>query len=418
MCQNATINSFEEEKKTMSKRASFLQGPRKLDAGTQGTSRSSGTPNTIATKVDNLVMELRPHDVIMGRGLSANEYEGNKRLRKMVQTRRTDYVNATSRDGKQNVAREIIAAVRAQGGRFLRRYVAFDVSSTRSVWQSIQDTEEMMAKVKQLFRDMAPEVKKRRRQRRRRRAEWARKNQDAYNAPNLTFGNKSASRKNSMSNFPKPTTQAEDPTSQSKVKSLVVPATKATTLNTDPRGLPSANLAGVVAAAPFATALSSSLNSTTSSIWERSSATSTTTSSTASPAMVSTLTIQDIRRLIIGQQQVQEHQRLSLLDSVSISARALVSTLPSWSSALPAASTSTPIMDLRFVLLELQRQAGAASLKAFPDSIFSTHRVPIAHTLHPSMGRNTANPTIDLGSLSPDELARLFLLERLQNLRR
>ena len=151
------------------------------------TSKKDSTSDTSSTScTDGCIQELRPHDVIMGRGLSASEYQGNKRLRQMVQVRRQAYVDAKSREAKQNIAREIVAAIRAQGGRFLRRHVAFWGSdeegpssggtSTQLVWKPLQNVEEMITKVKQLLRDMAPEVKERRVQRRRRQAEWVRQN--------------------------------------------------------------------------------------------------------------------------------------------------------------------------------------------------------------------------------------------------
>lgn len=140
-------------------------------------SSSCSTPSDLKKSRDStIVTELRPHDVMMGRGLQASEYEGNKRLRRMVQSRREAYVQAKSREGKQKIAQEIIAAIRVQGGRFLRRHVAFLDGQARSVWQSIEEPEEMIGKVKQLLRDMAPEVKQRRVQRRRRQAEWTRQN--------------------------------------------------------------------------------------------------------------------------------------------------------------------------------------------------------------------------------------------------
>ena len=290
------------------------------DPAAKSTAGKTSTPTT--TVVDNLVTELRPHDVIMGRGLSASEYQGNKRLRKMVQARRQDYVSAESRDAKQNVAREIIAAVRAQGGRFLRRYVAFGVSSTQSVWQSIQDPEEMMTKVKQLLRDTAPEVKERRVQRRRRQAEWARQNAHTNLFPAVQqnpFGEGGGSSGTNNNNDETSSTARKSvpPAASVREQSSVVPPSVAASLNTRtaPQTLVPAALSAAAASALDSFTSSSNVMQVPTNLWKNKPTTDNTSSTAAFGG--SSLTIGDMQRLLIRQQQEQDQQRLRLLQSLS-----------------------------------------------------------------------------------------------------
>ena len=434
---DATIRKQEEKKQdrqattttkhcpqSMSKKSSPLEGARKPSPTSQDTT-SKATTNKV---VDNLVTELRPHDVIMGRGLSVSEYEGNKRLRKMVQSRREAYVNAESREAKQNVAREIIAAVRAQGGRFLRRHVAFGASSTQSVWQAIQDPEEMMTKVKQLLRDMAPEVKERRVQRRRRQAEWAR--QHAYtnlfpDVPNCPFGGSGGSNENNgNSKSVKPPASASATTATTRnepVLSVVqgVPPSLTASLNSSPH-----DILPPISSLPAATTTpTSSLPNSLTGIWERAAANHN-ASRVPLPwsSTVSSLTLQDVQRLLVRQQQEQEQQRLRLLESLSASAQALTT-----SSALPISSNTTTTIDPRLVLLELQRHAGSAPRMALSESASTAQqRVPAARTLdrafqdldRSSSSSSSMNTNTDFRHLSEEYLACLVLLERWNSLRR
>lgn len=408
----------------MSKKTSPLEGARKPSP----TSKDTTSKATTNKDVDNLVTELRPHDVIMGRGLSASEYEGNKRLRKMVQSRREAYVNAESREAKQNVAREIIAAVRAQGGRFLRRHVAFGASSTQSVWQAIQDPEEMMTKVKQLLRDMAPEVKERRVQRRRRQAEWAR--QHAYtnlfpDLPNCPFGGVGTNRNNENSKSVKPPASASASTATTRSEPVLsagqgVPPSLTASLNSHPHDI----LPPISSSLPVATTTTSTSSVTNSltGTWERAAAIHNASRVSLPPSStVSFLMLQDVQRLLVSQQQEQEQQRLRLIESLSASAQALTT-----SSVLPISSNTTMTIDPRLVLLELQRHAGSAPRMALSESASTAQeRAPAARTLDQafqeldrSSSSSSMNTNTEFRHLSEEDLARLVLLERWNSLRR
>eukprot|EP00977_Amphora_coffeiformis_P014101 scaffold3851_cov162-Amphora_coffeaeformis.AAC.4 len=107
------------------------------------------------------VTQLGPNDVLMGRGALATDYEGNLRLRDIVQRRYAEYSSALKRNRKHRVAEEIFQEVLTKGGRFLQSAdtvkFAIDHSTlprNEAVWYSVEDTTILVAKVKQLLRDV------------------------------------------------------------------------------------------------------------------------------------------------------------------------------------------------------------------------------------------------------------------------
>ena len=116
---------------------------------------------TTTTTTTTTVKSPAPHDVLMGRGAPVSEHRGNSRLRRLVVDRHGDYVRASSRSGKRAVAMDIVSAVYDGGGRFLRR--------KGTEWEVVEETKQVVNKVKQLLRDMGPEARARRADRKRRR---------------------------------------------------------------------------------------------------------------------------------------------------------------------------------------------------------------------------------------------------------
>lgn len=99
------------------------------------------TNNNSKDDDDSFVTRPGPHDVLMGRGAPMSEHEGNARLRTIVLARHVDYVDpARQRPAKHAVAVEIVQAVRANGGRFLRKTDTND-------WLVVQDEKEIIRKV-------------------------------------------------------------------------------------------------------------------------------------------------------------------------------------------------------------------------------------------------------------------------------
>jgi len=70
----------------------------------------------------NFVDEIRPHDILCGRGGMTNNHFGNKRFRKLVDEHRRDYIDA-SKIKKPDVARLIVKTIRSEtpAGRFLKK---------------------------------------------------------------------------------------------------------------------------------------------------------------------------------------------------------------------------------------------------------------------------------------------------------
>jgi len=108
-----------------------------------------------------LVVNLGPNDVLMGRGSLFADYEGNVRLRAVVQDHRDAYAASSKHKDKQQIVRSIIEAVQALGGRFLRRVeLSKEQKKTKDpsdppsyMWSVIDEEKLVIDKVKQLFRD-------------------------------------------------------------------------------------------------------------------------------------------------------------------------------------------------------------------------------------------------------------------------
>ena len=82
-----------------------------------------------------IVKELCNHDVLLGRGTGPNEHEGNIRFRLLAaETLKTFSDSTTSPPMKMNktkLAKKILEAVKARGGRFLRKLSKDEVASFR-----------------------------------------------------------------------------------------------------------------------------------------------------------------------------------------------------------------------------------------------------------------------------------------------
>jgi hypothetical protein len=67
------------------------------------------------------VTELRPTDVLFGRGSGPNDHEGNIRFRQRVADRKDEYLATNHRLTKSKIAKEIVDSVLNENGRFLRK---------------------------------------------------------------------------------------------------------------------------------------------------------------------------------------------------------------------------------------------------------------------------------------------------------
>jgi hypothetical protein len=135
-------------------------------------SASETTPGAAAlVNAEELITELNPFDVLMGRGAPHADSTGNTRLRDIVRDRRLEYVAARQHKEKNRIAGEIIGAVHEACGRFLNKIddraelEALEAELPKGkgvVWRVVQDYSVLLAKVKQLLRDLGPEAREKR----------------------------------------------------------------------------------------------------------------------------------------------------------------------------------------------------------------------------------------------------------------
>lgn len=71
----------------------------------------------------NIVYQVGPFDVIMGRGAPITDNPGNANLRQLVSERHALYTQAVRQKEKHDVAVSIAQHIQAQGGKFLRKNV-------------------------------------------------------------------------------------------------------------------------------------------------------------------------------------------------------------------------------------------------------------------------------------------------------
>jgi hypothetical protein len=72
-------------------------------------------------------------DVLCGRDREAHGNVGNRKFRVMISWYRNKYQNAKSRDEKTRVTNEIVASIRACGGRFLKK------DENTNIWHDVSD---------------------------------------------------------------------------------------------------------------------------------------------------------------------------------------------------------------------------------------------------------------------------------------
>lgn len=114
------------------------------------------------------VILLTEDDVLMGRGSPSAEYVGNKRFRNLCSNRRDEYLKCGRRSEKHRISKEIVAEVHNRGGRFLERITSIEeaerlkVPAKTQAWKVIEASSSLYLKVKQLMRDVAPELRQKR----------------------------------------------------------------------------------------------------------------------------------------------------------------------------------------------------------------------------------------------------------------
>jgi hypothetical protein len=102
------------------------------------------------------VTELRPCDVLFGRGSGPNDHEGNIRFRQLVAERKSEYMATSHRVTKATIAKEIVDQVFAANGRFMKKVEPSELKEMglpeeSDVWEIVGD-DTVMEKAKQALR--------------------------------------------------------------------------------------------------------------------------------------------------------------------------------------------------------------------------------------------------------------------------
>ena len=102
------------------------------------------------------ITELRPTDVLFGRGSGPNDHEGNIRFRQLVAERKEEYLATNHRQTKAKIAREIVNTIVNDGGRFLKKVEPADarrlgIPKGIDAWIAVDD-DTVMEKAKQALR--------------------------------------------------------------------------------------------------------------------------------------------------------------------------------------------------------------------------------------------------------------------------
>lgn len=115
-------------------------------------------------------IEIRPYDVIMGRGRGSFNHPGNKNLIQIFRRSKVPY-GLASKNEKIQMARDIVADIQSKGGRFLKRHnddtweIISNKDAYKKVGHGIRDLKEEDATVESNQRDADPETKSKKRER-------------------------------------------------------------------------------------------------------------------------------------------------------------------------------------------------------------------------------------------------------------
>lgn len=109
------------------------------------------------------VTELRPSDVLFGRGSGPNDHEGNICFRQLVAERKSEYMATSHRVTKATIAKEIVDQVFAANGRFMKKVEPSELKELglpeeSDVWEIVGD-DTLMEKTKQALRQNSQKSK-------------------------------------------------------------------------------------------------------------------------------------------------------------------------------------------------------------------------------------------------------------------
>jgi hypothetical protein len=105
-----------------------------------------------------IVTQICPHDVLLGKGPLSHRNPGNMKFRDIIRSRQNEYTQTNRRRLKDLIAHQIVASVESQGGRFLKciesthANVNENLDNLETCWK-IVDPATALEKVKQSLRD-------------------------------------------------------------------------------------------------------------------------------------------------------------------------------------------------------------------------------------------------------------------------
>jgi hypothetical protein len=102
-------------------------------------------------ETSEIIVQVRPNDVLLGRGGETNHHVGNIQYRQLVKICQPAYLEAKRRD-KPKIAERIVHAVRMLSGRFLKK------DSDASSWRDVGNSR-AREKTSQALREGAPELR-------------------------------------------------------------------------------------------------------------------------------------------------------------------------------------------------------------------------------------------------------------------
>lgn len=105
------------------------------------------------------IERLNSNDVLFGRGMGPSMYIGTQKFREMCEPKKQAYRASQKHTEKNNIAQEIVADIRAKGGRFLKQdedINPVDDIVEEGVWYEVHDQGEILDKTKQTLRQKYP----------------------------------------------------------------------------------------------------------------------------------------------------------------------------------------------------------------------------------------------------------------------
>mmetsp|Transcript_5707 Transcript_5707/g.8272 ORF Transcript_5707/g.8272 Transcript_5707/m.8272 type:complete len:389 (-) Transcript_5707:68-1234(-) len=97
-------------------------------------------------KNNGFIIKPEENDVLSGRGVSTNRHAGNELFRRLVASKKDEYVRSAKKE-KSRISRNIVEIVRARGGRFINKdinsggwYDIGDQKATEKTSQALRDT--------------------------------------------------------------------------------------------------------------------------------------------------------------------------------------------------------------------------------------------------------------------------------------